>query len=555
MNAGQKNGSIFLGYPAGCRALTAGLLAVTVTAAGCLPGAEDGEVVTWIHEDPTAGGAEGVASAAVLEAWPEDQEPAPIVVAVIDTGLDLAHEDLAGALWVNGAERNGRDGVDDDGNGYVDDLHGWNFLGGADGTAVRFTTRVLTRELRRVRTAAAADPENGELAERLAGLERRHAKALARARQRAVAGHAELALWRHAAARLGIDPDEATREEVEALEVDDPMAATWRWGMLREWGKAAVRRREADNASVAVRVWYDPDHDDRAAIGDDPDDPDQDGYGNPGVSVPGFDYHATHVAGIVAATRGNGRGIAGICPWAKIMVLRAVPIGDEHDKDVAAAIRYAVRNGAKIVNMSFGKEYPDDEAVVERAAAMALEHDVLLITGAGNSGTDRDAWPGHPNALRANATQWPHWLIVGASGRKANARLAAGFSNYGDERVHLFAPGVEIRSTIPGGKYDEASGTSMAAPVVAGVAALVWGRYPELSAPELREVLVDSARPYPDHVVIKPGTKKEKIPFAELSVAGGIVDARRALERARAVVEGKSDAERAEKREAGKGED
>jgi len=260
-------------------------------------------------------------------------------------------------------------------------------------------------------------------------------------------------------------------------------------------------------------------------VGDDVNNPNERYYGNNHVQGPDAS-HGTHVAGIIAAVRNNNIGINGMTSNVKIMVLRAVPNGDEQDKDVANAIRYSVDNGATIINMSFGKGYSPDKKVVDEAVEYALSKDVLLIHAAGNDSKNLDEKESYPMRDLLSKTTVPNWIEVGANAYKSK-KLIANFSNYGSKRVDLFAPGVDIYSTIPDNKYLSQSGTSMACPSTAGVAALIRGYFPELKAHEVREVLMKTVVPYKKTVNV-PGTKKDKKKMNELCISGGFVNANNA---------------------------
>ncbi|MDQ3388910.1 MAG: S8 family serine peptidase, partial [Gemmatimonadota bacterium] len=235
-----------------------------------------------------------------------------------------------------------------------------------------------------------------------------------------------------------------------------------------------------------------------------------------------------HVAGIAAAMRGNGLGIQGIAPNARIMVIRAVPDGDERDKDIANAIRYAVDNGARVVNMSFGKAYSPDKRLVDDAVRYADSRGVLLVHAAGNDGADLRSERNFPNRAFEGGGEADLWIEVGASAPSLDS-LAASFSNYGNGRVDVFAPGVRIFSSVPANAYESNQGTSMAAPVVTGLAALILSYYPEFSAAEVRQVILDSASPHRTRSVVRPGDDGGQVAFGELSTTGGVVNAYAAL--------------------------
>jgi subtilisin family serine protease len=241
--------------------------------------------------------------------------------------------------------------------------------------------------------------------------------------------------------------------------------------------------------------------------------------------------HGTHVAGIIGAARAPGNAVQGIAPAVQLMAVRVVPDGDERDEDVARAIRYAVDQGAQILNMSFGKSYSPRKPVVDEAVRYAVSKGVLLVHAAGNDGANNDIVPSFPTSVLQDGSRAATWIEVGASTRHADQRLPAGFSNYGASRVDLFAPGDAILSTAPGGGTKRESGTSMAAPVVSGVAALLMAYFPELTAVQVKALLVETARRFPGLEVETPGSG-EKVAFAKLSASGGVIDAYAAVKAA-----------------------
>jgi subtilisin family serine protease len=239
-------------------------------------------------------------------------------------------------------------------------------------------------------------------------------------------------------------------------------------------------------------------------------------------------FHGTHVSGIIGAVRGNGKGIDGIADNVRIMTIRAVPDGDEHDKDVALAIRYAVDNGAKVINMSFGKYFSPQKQWVDDAVKYAESKGVLLVAAAGNEAFLVDTMPHYPAPILNEGRKVNNWIMVGASGDPSNGGLIANFSNFGKKDVDVFSPGVNIYSTIPGGNtYGNASGTSMASPVTAGVAALLMSYYPNLTAAQVKTVIEKSAVPVNAKVKQpnKGGEDDSEVSFSELSRTGGILNA------------------------------
>ncbi len=495
----------------------------------------------WLMLDEADDNVRGISAERGYRALP-DGPRRTVVVAVIDSGVDTEHPDLEGRLWTNADEVAGN-GLDDDANGYVDDTHGWNFLGSADGENVQYDTYELTREVARLRPRYQdADPATLSEAEReeLAYYQELDAKLTA---QRAEYGGLLTQIKTFEAATeqavaileptLGAPPYAPERLEPGFLDTPAVQQAKGLMSYLAANGLtpgdvAAERSRIAKVLDYGYNTDYDP----RPAIGDDPADLAERGYGNPDVAGP-YPGHGTSVAGVIAAVRGNGLGTDGIADSSVvIMPIRAVPNGDERDKDVANAIRYAVDNGALVVNMSFGKSYSPDKTVVDTAVRYAEARGVLLVHAAGNSAEDLDTADNFPTRTLGGGTEASNWLEVGATTWGTDT-FAAPFSNYGAAGVDLFAPGAEIDVLALGGGTDRADGTSVAAPVVSGIAALLLSRYPDLSPLEVRRILIDSAVPYRGTTALRPGTD-ERVDFGTLSATGGLVNLARAVELANA---------------------
>jgi subtilisin family serine protease len=272
-----------------------------------------------------------------------------------------------------------------------------------------------------------------------------------------------------------------------------------------------------------LKYFYNESFNPRKIVGDNYSNTLEKYYGNNDV-IGSDSHHGTHVSGSIAAVRDNNLGIKGVATNVKIMAIRVVPNGDERDKDVANGIRYAVDNGAKIINMSFGKSYSPYKKVVDEAVRYAESKGVLLIHAAGNSNQDNDVEANFPNrTYKAQGQEFSNWLEIGASSFQKGINLPADFSNYGKKSVDFFAPGVDILSTTPDNTYDTYSGTSMAAPTVAGVAALVLSYEADLDPLALRSLLIDTSRRYPKLMVNLPGTETPVL-FSSLSKSGTIVD-------------------------------
>lgn len=469
-----------------------------------------------------------------------------VVVGVIDSGVEIGHEDLDDNLWVNEGEVPGN-GIDDDGNGYVDDIHGWNFIGGADGSHVDQDTYEVARLSASCRAAGDGPGEDGEGRDG-AGPEPMNVSCAAveaeleESRRETEEQLHQMRFMEAAFERVvGLLREEAGTDTLSVGIVAaltplrmDVQQARMAYLQLAEAGAspgmiAEERRRLEDRLEYGLNPDFDP----RDRVGDDYDDVGQRGYGNADVTGPRAG-HGTGVAGIIAAERDNGIGEDGIAPSARIMVLRAVPDGDERDKDVANAIRYAVDNGAHIINMSFGKGHSPRKDAVDAAVRHAEERGVLLVHAAGNAGADLALEPSYPTRTYLDGGAAGNWIEVGASSWEGPDRLAASFSNYGRDAVDVFAPGVDIRTTDVGNGFQTSSGTSFAAPVVSGLAALIMAYYPELDAAAVRGIILDSARPAGSSRVVRPGAEPRgegaTVPFGELSITGGLVDAYAALQ-------------------------
>ena len=484
--------------------------------------------IPWHHQHPADGGAEGTGTAKAHAAFTLVPPPEPILVAVIDTGIDLEHPDLADRIWVNPGERGGKVGVDDDGNGWIDDLQGWNFLGSRDGRRqVGPTSLEVARERRRllhlVAQGTATEADRAALRQVARDLGHRRREALT-----AILGVAALVDQMDAAAirlaEAGVDPED---HEAVAAVAAGTTALAGAARTLVQWREVGVDGKSMDAAQrgsvMALAYHLDGRHDPAAIIGDDPADLVERGYGNPWVDVENA-HHGTHVAGIIAGRR-DGSGAEGHGEWIRILPLVAIPDGDERDKDVAQAIVFAVEAGARIICCSFGKDYAPDYAAVMAAARLAEERGVLIVHAAGNDGADVDRRTRFPNPWIEDQGQRRRlrtWIEVGASGPgKDGEGLIAPFSNRGRETVDLFAPGVEIVSSVPGGGSEPSSGTSMAAPNVAGVAALILSQHPDLDGAALRDLLLRTAR--------RPVRPADATALEAACLSGGLVDAWAAL--------------------------
>ncbi|MCP3932058.1 MAG: S8 family serine peptidase [Bacteroidetes bacterium] len=510
--------------------------------------AQDPALKNWFHEDPS-GGYPGISSEKVHSNLIKTKGHT-VIVAVLDSGVDTTHEDLKDILWKNMDEIPGN-GIDDDNNGYVDDIRGWNFLGNANGENIHHDNLEVTRLYVKYKG------KYEDISQKhLSGKEKKEYSIYQKYKEVVEEKREELEpnvmlygtlLEALASLKEAIGKEEITKEDLENFKSEDEIVERSAIIMKDLMGEGdtfdgIVNALNHDFEYFSARYFYhyNPEYDPRSIVGDNYKNPYEIGYGNSDVTGPDAS-HGTNVAGIIAAVRDNGIGMNGIADNVQIMSLRTVPDGDERDKDVANAIRYAVDNGASIINMSFGKGASPYKDVVDKAVKYALKNDVLLVHAAGNDKKESNTDNNFPNDRFDKKGLFApryakNWLEVGATSWKGGKNLPASFSNYSEENVDVFAPGVDIYTTALNQEYDYVPGTSFASPVVAGVAALVRSHYPDLSAKQVKEVLLQSSQKQTQKVYI-PGTE-ELVSFDELSVSGGVVNAYSAMQLA-AKVKGK----------------
>jgi subtilisin family serine protease len=498
----------------------------------------------WFLRDPETDKLQGVSADRVYNTLLKDKPSRTVIVAVIDSGVDVFHEDLKDVVWINEDEIPDN-GIDDDKNGYVDDVYGWNFIGGKDGN-VNEDTYELTREY--VRLKARYENVDEKKVPRKSQAEYAQYKDIkskfeARAEEATQQYNQYNTIYTNISfgndtLKQILNVEKVTAGLLDTLKATTPILAFSKNAVsiiFQNFGPDVDVDEVLEDLKGAVDYYrvqalygYNPEFDSRTIVGDNYNDLNEKHYGNNDVKGPDAE-HGTHVAGIIAANRKNGIGMRGIADNVKIMAVRAVPNGDERDKDVANAIRYAVDNGAHIINMSFGKSYSPHKEVVDKAVKYAESKGVLLVHAAGNDGDDIDQKNNFPTRYYNDGKEAKTWIEVGASSYGADENFVASFSNYGKKTVDLFSPGVEIYSTIPDNKYKDNQGTSMASPAAAGVAAIVMSYFPDLTAAQVRDVLTQSARKFDGLEVTRPGSKDEKVEFSKLSRSGGLVNAYEAV--------------------------
>lgn len=498
----------------------------------------DDELKNWFHLDLVKDTIPGMSVQRTYDELIKNRSGQTVIVAVIDSGIDIEHEDLKNVVWINTGEIPGN-GIDDDGNGYIDDIHGWNFLGDIVGEQMEYV-RIMLRLAPKYENLTASEVSAEDM-EEFKLYEKAKAEYL-KEKQEALSTKVQyesifdIVKPAHEKVSEKLETEDYTLEDLTRLENE----ITYQ----REVFFLEQMFSFSDNIPKVLKDLNDGikyfssrlDHhfnvneNYRAILGDDPYDITDVPIGNNQVSGPDPKKedakHGTHVSGIIAGQRNNGIGMNGVAQNVQIMAIRAVPDGDEYDKDVALAIRYAVDNGAKVINTSFGKMYSTNPEWVYDAIKYASDNDVLIVNAAGNDGFDLDdeALTVYPNDQReSNPALSSSFLTVGALNYVYGEEMIASFSNYGKHQVDVFAPGVQIWSTTPNNEYEFQMGTSMASPAVAGVAAMLRSYYPQLTAAQVKQIIMDSGVSS-NQMVVLGGEENNKRPFSEISKSGKMVN-------------------------------
>lgn len=484
------------------------------------------EKKSWGHADLIMDTVPGMSVDRAYKEIIKNKKGKTVIVAVVDSGIDLEHEDLDGVLWTNKDEIP-NNGKDDDGNGYVDDIHGYNFLGDS-----------YNEQLEYVRMLRLNIGDASERAQARLLLDKEYPEALQNKQQ--YEQIYQVVKGADAAVKEKLGKETYTKEDLKSIEAKTPqmeqsiavLTQMFAYGedipsVLNELHEGITYFTDQANYNL------NKDFNGRTPVGDDPYDITDVPYGNgnPKNQVDS-ESHGTHVAGIIAAERNNGIGMNGVAQNVEIMSIRAVPNGDEYDKDIALGIRYAVDNGAKIINCSFGKAFSPEAEWVYEAIQYAASKDVVIVHAAGNDGHDLDdpENPNYPNDAKLGQTEEfvDNLITVGALTSSYGSDMVATFSNYGKQNVDVFAPGDQIYSTMPNNAYEFQGGTSMAAPAVAGVSALVRSYYPDLSAPQVKSIIMQSGL-HSKASVIVAGDETKPTTFDKISKSGKMVNAYNAL--------------------------
>ena len=487
----------------------------------------ENELKRWSHLDLIKDSIPGMSVDRAYAELLQGKKGVKVIVGIVDSGVDIEHPDLQGMIWTNPKEIPGN-GIDDDKNGFIDDVHGWNFLGDA-----------VHENLELTRIVKKGDDGSAQYKAALAQYEEKTAKVLEDKQQ------VDALLDFHNTIKKELNKTTYKLEDLSKVSSVDPKVARAKMVMtqiLTNAGPTFDPEAELEDYRESVYDQFNynlnKEYDGRKIVGDNPEDIKDNHYGNNVVFGPDKEkaLHGTHVAGIIAQIRGNDLGGDGVANNVEILTVRAVPDGDEYDKDIALAIRYAVDNGAKVINGSFGKSFSPHKKWVYDAIKYAAKKDVLIVHAAGNDGYNIDKTENinYPNDSEDNIKEFTNNVItIGAINKAYGENVVAPFSNFGKINVDVFAPGEEIYATVPNNKYKYLQGTSMASPNAAGVAALIRSYYPKLKAVQVKQILIDSGVALPSMVILgenpNPNEKPVAVSSAESSKSAKMVNAYNAL--------------------------
>ncbi|MCD0470433.1 S8 family serine peptidase [Flavobacterium sp. JAS] len=524
------------------------------------------QLKTWYQKDYQEDSIPGIS----LDKWYRLNKKKPknksIIVAVIDTQIDLKHEDLQGLIWTNNKEIP-NNGIDDDHNGYIDDINGWSFIGTKNGGYVVWNKYEYVRIIKEWGPLFKDKTESQIDAKDLFKYNEYH-RALKKFEEKEPYYKRWFKSLNYKAAlyptvkdtlRYFFPKEDYTYKQLDSLykkyKINDKEFWQRRNDNDKDLGaliSCMMTNLDMDQNTLKdivdeqtqldsiINKSLDIDYNERLLIGDNPNVLEK-GYGNNNVSNNKAGHrpiqdHCTKMSGIIGANRENNIGIKGIVQDVKIMPLSISPMGDENNKDVTMAIRYAVDNGAKIINMSFSNSFSLHKEWMMEAFKYAEEHDVLLVRSAGNEENDSDKIIYYPTDItfENNKEFCSNFIVVGSITRKPDSTFVSNFSNYGKQNVDLFAPGDEIYSTSEANSYNFDSGTSLAVPMVCGTAALIRSYYPNLTVTQVKQIILDSGTSYNLDVIL-PGTKDKKVPFSELSKSGKVLNVYNAMQLAEKV--------------------
>lgn len=508
------------------------------------------DLKNWQHADLTKDSIIGISTKQAYD-FLKDKKGKTVIVGVIDSSIDILHEDLKSVIWENIDEIE-NNGIDDDNNGYIDDINGWNFAGNLTFQNYEYERIIMNSSL-------VKDKNIVQKAQKEYSRKTKESRKDIKDSKKAL----KKLIIKHQLFSQHLEKENYTLDEVLNLkkvngklskEIEDTRKWINSFNRITAYSPSFKPIKTASENSIvnlininkksitkdslfltgqSIKFNY------RSSLGDNLDDLNDKHYGDNNVNMLTEESHGTHVAGIIAANRNNNKGIKGISNNTLIMPIRLSGSGDEHDKDVALSIRYAADNGAKIINASFGKQYSINKNWVYEAIKYAEEKDVLIIIAAGNDNLDKDKNYTYPNDSKDLKNEFSNnVIVVGASSYNYGKGLATMFSNYGKNNVDIFAPGNSIYSSLPNNEYDFKDGTSMAAPVVTGIASLIRSYYPNLSAKQVKQIILESGTKI-EFEVLAPGSFKKKVLFSELCSSSSIANAYNAVRMAEKFTEEK----------------
>lgn len=483
----------------------------------------------WQHKDIQD---DSIAGVSIDKAYAEiikNKQAKEVVVAIIDTRLDINHEEIRELIWVNNDEIP-NNGIDDDHNGYVDDIHGWNYLGNSRGEQLYLSSLEVTRILKQ----KIVNPEKqNSLFNKAKNKYEKELQVIKHNINYLDSLKLERKILEDELSKV-LSIEKISLEKLKSYSSNDSIIKFKINKLIKHLEDVEWIEEREERENLWLNIYLGLDYNDRKIIGDNPYDINDVGYGNHNIASDNSKYfhrHSIKVAGVISAERSNNKGIKGVTNKIRLMPICVSPFGDEHDKDIALGVRYAVDNGAKVINMSFVKYFAQNNVWINDAIKYAAKKDVLIVRASGNESSDLDSMDSFPNDYDFNNDEFSNnFLVVGANRAVAKENFVAEFSNYGKNNVDIFAPGKFIYTTFSSNNYKYDSGTSLAAPIVSGIAALIRSFYPKLTAAEVKQIIMESGVSL-DIMVNKPSTSKEKelVPFSSLSKSGKIVNAYNAL--------------------------
>ncbi len=503
----------------------------------------------WHWKDLEKEGVHGVSLFKAQQLLIESKlKPTPIVIAILDGGIDTNHHQIRPLLWNNPKEIPGNQ-IDDDKNGYIDDIHGWNFLGNATGQNVDKASDEKSRIYHRYKNEfkqEKLDSVNWDAKKKSTYTSWRQAAAEIVFTEEDADNLAFIKMAKNAVVKMGfilireMEDSNFTAEKLETYQPIGKITADTKISYLRTLQALGIDRMNGHQSIVddlneyiagkekaAISLETPPEDIRKLIIKDRYEDLKDQYYGNNNITGPNA-KHGTHVAGLAAGIIDTIFTKSNFNNPIKLMGVRVVPDGDEYDKDIALGIRYAVNNGAKIINMSFGKSFSPEQAWVDSAIRYAASKDVLIIHSAGNESYDLNNKTVYPSPYSSSFNNKAiNMITVGASSDPIIAEsLLTDFSNYGNQIVDLFSPGNKIYSSLPNQTYGFTNGTSMSAPILSHIAAIVRAYFPKLSAIEVKAILLQSCwKPEDENSIFPIPQKDQSKKLKELSAEGGIINA------------------------------